>query len=519
MFVLIGDIPRRNSKLYPDKVAIIDGDVQMTYFYFNQRINSLANAVLSSGLRKGNRIAVLFKNGFQYLELYFAAAKAGTPIVPINFRVAEQELLEILLDSDPEILFFGEEFYPLVLNIKHKAVKIKQYICIEKSIQSTASYEDFIRNSPTTEPNILVNEDDIAILGYTGGTTGLPKGVMTTHRNVVTNCFQTALDMKFHSGHRFLCVSPLFHAGGSTGFLRFSLVGGSNVIVNSSNPTQILRYIEEYNVTHTLLVPALILRFLQMPEIHDYNLSSLECIMYGTAPMPLEPLKKALNTFNCDFAQVYGSTETFTAISLLLQSDHVRNGSEKEIERMKSAGRQVCGVEIKISDEHGKEVQVNETGEILVKGKNVMKGYWRRPELTSNVLRDGWYHTGDIGKMDELGYVYIVDRKKDMIISGGENIYPREVENVLFTHPAVTDCAVIGIPDESWGESVKALVVLKEGIDLTKGDLINYCKKHLASYKKPRSIEFVSTLNRTATGKIQKNKIRDQYWKGNPNKV
>jgi len=510
--VLIGDLPRRNRKLYPNRVAVIEGQVQLTFTEFDQRINRLANALLSFGLKRGDRVAVLYGNGFRYLELYFATAKVGLTIVPLNYRLVLPELTGIIEESQPSLLFFGKDYLETVRVLQQQFPQL-QVVCIDEEIPGTKNYESLIAGFADEDPMIPIHEDDLAVLGYTGGTTGRPKGVMTTHRNVITNCFQTALAMGFTSDDRFLSVAPLFHAGGATGFLRLSLVGGSNVILNSSDPDVILQHIQDFNVTHTMLVPSLLHRILEKADLSRYDLSSLKCIMYGTAPMPLETLKKAMDTFKCGFAQIYGSTETFTTMAVLTSKDHALF-KESQSKRLSSAGQPVCGLEVKIVDNNGQELPRGEIGEIVVRGHNVMKGYWKQPEVTSEVLRDGWYFTGDVGWLDDEFYLYVVDRKKDMIISGGENIYSKEVEDALLKHPAVSECAVIGVPDEEWGESVKAYVILKPGMFVPEQELIEHCKQHLASYKKPRFIEYVEDLPRSASGKVLKNKLRESSRQG-----
>lgn len=520
--MLLGDIPRRNAKLYPNKIAVIDGEIKFTFKQFNERVNQVANTVVEHfKLDRGDKFAVLGRNSYRYMELYFAAAKSGRPVVPLNFRTKEQELSYILEDSEARVLFFEKDFYPLIERVDPKTVE--HLVCLDSDVTGAENYEALVSKGSQEEPNEDVDEEDIAILAYTGGTTGLPKGVLVTHRNVITSCYNLCAEneLKMAPGKVFLNAPPVFHAGDAMGMFAFSFIGATNVMMNYTSVDSPLVNIEKYRVTHALLVPTMIIRLLQLPNIKNYDTSSLEVIIYGTAPMPLEPLKKALEVFKCSFCQVYGSTETFVPISILKPSDHVTNGSEKETKRLLSAGREVIGVEVKIVDDKGKEVGVGEVGEVIVKGKNVMKGYWKKPEQTREALKDGWYHTGDLGVRDEEGYIYIVDRKKDMIISGGENIYPIEIENVLLKHPSVLEAAVIGVPDDEWGEAVKALVVLKEEYKgkITEKELIEFCSEYLAGFKKPKSIEFVDELPKSSVGKIQKHLLREKYWKGRERRV
>jgi len=517
--VLLGDIPKRNAAFYPTKVAVVEGTVKLDFRELNRRINRLANAISGLPCRRGDRVAVLAHNCFQYVELYFACAKAGTPIVPLNYRLSGRELTYILNHSEARALFFGQKYLPVIEEIKRDLEYVAHLVCIDAAPAGIPHYESLLKMASDAEPEVPLSEEDVAILGYTGGTTGLPKGVMTTHRNVISSCYNCAVEMRLHPETVYLNAPPLFHAGDAMGMFAFSFVGGTNVVVDSFDPERVLRVIEEQRVTHPLLVPAMILALLRYPDVKKFDLSSLQTIIYGTAPMPFEPLLQALRVFGCGFAQIYGATETFVPISILKPEDHLVDGPEHLMKRMLSAGRSMIGVEVRIVGDDGKELPPGQIGEIAVRGANVMKGYWKQPELTEEVLKDGWYHTGDMGRMDELQYIYIVDRKKDMIISGGENIYPKEVEDVLFMHPAVADAAVIGVPDEQWGEAVKALVIKKPGMEVTEEELIDHCKRHLASYKKPKSVEFVSELPRSTAGKVLKNVLREKYWQGRERKV
>jgi long-chain acyl-CoA synthetase len=517
--LLVSDIPKKNARLYPNRIASIEDDVEFTFFEFNQRVNRLANAILNLGLGKGDRVAVLYYNGYQYIELYFACAKAGTPIVPLNFRSDSKELTYILNNSEAKLLFFGSLYQNTVEEVKPQTPGVAKLVSIDQKLAGYLFYDDIISDSSPDGPSVIVEEDDMVVLGYTGGTTGLPKGVMTTHRNLISSCFNSAVGIRIAPGMVYLNTPPLFHAGDAMAMFAFAFMGATNVTLRTFSPEAVLKTIEKYQVTHGLLVPAMLLAILQYSQVSDFNLKSMECVIYGTAPMPIEPLKKAIKLFQCNFLQVYGATETFVPMSMLLPEDHVLEGTPEQIRRMSSAGREVIGMEAKIVDDDDRELPFGEVGEVIVRGDNVMKGYWKLPELTKETLRNGWYHTGDLGKMDEGCYIYIVDRKKDMIISGGENIYPKEIEDVLYQHPEVAEVAVIGIPDEYWGEAIKALVIKKANSSLTEMDLIEHCKEHLPGYKKPRSIEFVETLPRSTAGKVLKHEIRAQYWQDRDRKV
>lgn len=518
--MLIGDIPVRNAGLYPDRVAVIQDSTKITYAQFDQRTNRLANALLRLGSTKGDRIIVLHHNCYQYIEIYFALAKAGMPIVPLNYRHNPTEMLHVVTDSGAKTILFGKEYLSTVEMIKREMPSVENFICIDANLPEIQNYEEIISEASSKEPLLSINEEDLAILSYTGGTTGRPKGVMTTHRNIITSCYNTALERLLTPKDILLNVHPIFHAGGANSMFAFFFVGATNVILNTSriDIDIILKAIQDYKINHLLLVPTLILSIIEHPNIESYDFSNLKTIYYGTSPISLTPLKKAMRLFKCNFSQTYGMTETFVPITILKPEDHKLDGGPEEDERMTSAGREVMGVKVKIVD-NGQEVKKGEIGEVVVKGNNVMKGYWNQPELTKEVLEDGWLHTGDMGKMDDLRYLYIVDRKKDMIISGGENIYAKEVENVLSAHPAVAEAILIGVPDDKWGEVGMGIVVKKKGTEVSEDELIAFCKERLASYKKPRIIEFVDELHKSAAGKVLKHEIRKKYWEGRDRKI
>ena len=364
---------------------------------------------------------------------------------------------------------------------------------------------------------IDIDEDDVAVLGYTGGTTGKPKGVMTTHRNIITSCYNTVLERGISPNDIFLDVPPVFHAGGANSMFAFAFLGATNVFLNTSSIDLILKAVEEHRITNFVLVPTVIMSLLENPNIGRYDLESLKEIYYGTAPISVEPLRRLMKLMNCKLSQTYGMTETFVPISILKAEDHVCMG-EAAVQRLSSAGRPVMGVKVKIVDDRGNEVETGRVGEVTVQGKNVMKGYWKQPELTLDVLKDGWLFTGDVGYMDELGYLFIVDRKKDMIISGGENIYSKEVEDVLSSHPDVANAVVIGVPDEKWGEAVKALVVKKKGAELTEKELIDFCKESLAGYKKPKSVEFMQDFPKSCCGEDPETRAQAEVLAGSGEK-
>lgn len=516
--MVLADITERNARFYPEKEAVIDGDVKISFARFHDRVKCLGKAILSMGCVKGDRVAVLSHNCYQYLELYFACAGIGTPVVPLNFRYHATELLYVIRDSGAKVIFFAREYESSVGFLRQNSTDIEHFICLNDSVPGAENYAEIVSGVSSIELDIDIDEDDIAVLGYTGGTTGKPKGVMTTHRNIITSCYNTVLERGVSPKDIFLNIPPVFHAGGANSMFAFAFLGATNVFANTSNIDLILKAVEEYRITDMILVPTMIMSLLENTNIDRYDLSSLKAIYYGTAPISVEPLKRLMKLLNCKLSQTYGMTETFVPISILKPEDHVVEGGVV-VQRMSSAGRPVMGVKVKILDDKGKESKTGQVGEITVHGNNVMKGYWKQPELTREVLKDGWLCTGDMGRMDDLGYLYIVDRKKEMIISGGENIYAKEVEDVLFSHPSVANAVVIGVPDDKWGEAVKGLVIRKKDCDVGEKELIDFCKERLASYKKPRSIEFMQDFPKSAAGKILKRELRQKYWENKEKKI
>jgi acyl-CoA synthetase (AMP-forming)/AMP-acid ligase II len=380
-----------------------------------------------------------------------------------------------------------------------------------------AVYEDLLRDSHAEEPDIPINEDDLGAIMYTAGTTGLPKGAVLTQKSLMMRFIVTAVEGSATAKDKYLSVLPLFHIACQVnlGYLR---MGATTVILKDFEPQSFCELVQEEKVTSTLVAPTIIKSILEYPQVDTYDLRSLEKVMYGASPIPVVTLKEAVNKFRCGFIQFMGGTEVFIAISLRPE-DHVLDGSEKSLKKLGSAGRQSFLNEVKVLNERDLEVKPGEVGEIVVRSEGMLKDYWRRPDEARDCIKRGWFHTGDMATVDEVGYIYVVERKKDMIISGGENIYPREIEEVLYQHPSISEAAVIGVPDEKWGESVKALLVVKQGAKLTEEEAIQFCKVRLASYKKPRSVEFVESLPRNPLGKVVKTVLREKYWKGHKRRV
>jgi long-chain acyl-CoA synthetase len=512
----VGDILRHHGKTRPERVAIDFEGQRLSYRDLDRRTNQIANALIAEGMRPQARIAILSKNSPAFIELWFGAAKANVVLVPVNFRLAPPEVAYIVENAAAELLFVGADFYPLVQEIAHELKSVRRIIALDGAHSAFVDYVAWIAGQSERDPALPVLTSDCAIQLYTSGTTGHPKGAQLSHANLLT-LLPGALSQfgAWHENDVSLVCMPLFHIGGSGWALVGLYRGVENVLMRDADPVAILRLIPELRITKAFLVPALLLFLLQIPQCHTTDFSSLELILYGASPAPIDLVRNALRAFGCDLAQVYGLTETTGAITYLPPEDHGEHAGT----RLKSCGRPMSGVGIRVVDAVGNDVANGEVGEIICRSPQVMLGYWNAPEATNQSIRDGWFYTGDAGYVDQDGYIYIYDRVKDMIISGGENIYPAEVESALFGHPAVADVAVIGVPDDKWGEIPRAIVVKKPGVDVKPEELIDFARKRIAGYKVPRSVDFVDALPRNPAGKILKRELRKPYWSGQKRQV
>jgi long-chain acyl-CoA synthetase len=510
------DMINRNAQRSPNKTAFIFEGESYTFKQVNDRINSLVNALTPLGVGKGDRVGILAYNCSQYFEV-FGLAKAGRVCVPLNYRSVGRELVYLINNSGINTLILESSFVDVINPLRHELGAVRSYICLDGGAEDMLDYEELIDSSPPDEPADQVEENDPCVLFYTSGTTGRPKGAIHTHKSMVA---EARLPHR-HLGPDdiVLCVMPFFHVGGSAAHMIPAFAAGATIVVHKRfEETAVLAAIEKEKVTYVFLVPAMIIRLLEHPDLNRYDLSSLRAVGYTGAPMPVEALRRGIARLGQVFFQELGQTETLN-MTLLSQEEHRAEGSAKELKRLESVGKPVGEGELRIVDEQGQDVATGVAGEIVARSDRVMNGYWNLPQATTNTLRDGWLRTGDVGRMDEDGYIYLVDRKKDMIISGGENIYSREVEEVLYMHPAVLEAAVVGVPDEKWGESVKAVLVLRPGVEVDEKEIIDFCKRHMASYKKPRSVEFWRELPKTGSGKIKKDEIREPYWEGYERKI
>jgi len=511
------DIIYRNALLYPDREAFVYGDTRITFSEFNTRVNKLIHALHGMGVKKGDVLGILSWNCLGFAEVYGVAMKGGFIASPFNTRLQANELDYIINYSETNTLFVGPELLEVANSIRPRLPKVRNFICLEGSVPGMTAYDDLLASPSGQEPDVPVDEDDPIGIIYTSGTTGVPRGALYTQRRFIEDSKTLVIDKGLQPGDKHVMVTPMFHIAGNTFFRAFLYVGGCNVITKFFDPAATLQIIQDERVTHMNFVPTQLVAILNLPDLNKYDISSMKFMWYGASPMPLEVLKKGMKALGPIFAQGYGQSESGPAISHLSKEDHnVLGRPKKEQRKLMSAGRPDIGVQVRIVDDDGNDVEPGEVGEITVRSKQVMVEYWHKPDDTRANIVNGWLHTGDMGYYDAEGYIYIVDRKKDMIISGGENVYPREIEEILYRHPAVLEAAVIGIPDPYWIERVHAVVAIKKGAKATAEELIAFCKKHIASYKTPKSVEFVDSLPKNPAGKILKRELRDKYWKGTP---
>jgi len=507
----LNDITRVNAAARPDAVAMVFEDRETSYRDLDQRACRIANALRAEGCAEQARIAVIDKNTDLFFELMFGAIKASAVLVPVNWRLAPPEVAGIVNDAKAEILFVGPLYFDVVDRIRAELKTVRKIVALSGAHAGWDGFAAWRDRHSDRDPMLPTAEDDVAIQLYTSGTTGLPKGVMLTHANFLA-LLPTALEMwgGWTSREVVIVTMPLFHIAGSGWAIVAFFVGARSVILSDVDPTQILDVIERRRITQALFVPAVILMLVQHPRCGTTDFSSLQNVVYGAAPIPTELLIQAMKALGCGFIQVYGLTETTGAFTWLPASEHVP-GSK----RLLSCGKAFPGVELRVVDAEGKDCRTGEVGEIVCRTPQVMRGYADKPAETAKAIRGGWFHTGDAGYLDADGYLYIHDRVKDMIVSGGENVYPAEVESAIFGHPAISDVAVIGVPSDKWGEAVKAIVVLKPGAQATEAEIIGYARERIAGYKLPKSVDFHhGPLPRNPSGKLLKRVLRAPYWEG-----
>jgi len=511
----VAEILRWRARRHPDRTALWHHGRETTYAELDRRSSQVAGALLRAGVEPGDRVCFLDKSHDHAFEALFGAAKAGAVFTPVNWRLAAPEIAYVVQDAEASVVLVGGEYAETVEKIRPELPRVRRVVGFDDAPADAIPFAEWRDAEPADDPRLDRPEDETAWQLYTSGTTGHPKGTELTHRNLL-GTMATGL-MGFgdvREGDVGLVVAPLYHIGGAGYALLLVMAGMELVVTREFDPGEILRLVSERRVNHSFWVPAMMLFLLNHPDCPKTDFSSLKSILYGASPIPEDLLVQALDTFRCNFIQAYGLTETTGAICLLEAPDHVPGSP-----RLRSCGRPVFGTEVRVVDADGRPLPSGEVGEIAVRGEQVMKGYWNLPDATAQAIVDGWFRTGDAGYYDEDGYLYIHDRVKDMIVTGGENVYPAEVESALFAHPDVADVAVIGVPDDRWGEVVKAVVVRRPGSELDAEELIAWCADRIAGYKRPRSVDFVDALPRNPTGKVLKKELRERYWEGRDRRV
>jgi len=509
-----GDLLDRCVNFYGDETVITFKDRSYTYDQLGYESACLAHALQQLGLKKGDRVALLMPNCPEVVVLDYAMSKIGLVAVSLAIFLNPNDHIYMMNQSECAALVYHEMLAPRVKDMIPHLETLKHFICVGEDtssiIERRLHFGTLIEESPPEPSKVEIDPEDLLGIGYTGGTTGKPKGVMLSNRAWVYTLMMEMLELGFAWEEVFLYATPLTHAGRAL-LLPVMMNKGRCVIIDRFDPGLLLSTIEKEKVTATFLVPTMIYMLLDHPDLDEYDLYSLKNIIYGASAIAPERLKQALDIFGPIFTQLYGQSEAPMMISVLRREEHMVK--ERERERIwSSAGRPTRFTELRILDDEGEEVERGEKGEIAVRCPNMMSGYLKNPEGSAKAIRDGWLHTGDIAREDEEGFIYIVDRKKDMIVSGGFNVYPREVEDVLFEHPAVKVAAVIGVPHEKWGEEVRAIVILKDGESVTEEELIAFVKERKGSMLAPKAVEFWEEIPLTIIGKVDKKAIREKFW-------
>jgi long-chain acyl-CoA synthetase len=516
----LGDIARYHARERPDAAALVFEGRETAYAAFDRRSNQVANALLAEGVTKGDRIAYVGKNSDHYFELLFGAAKMGAVMTPIGWRLARPEAAYIIGDAEASIVFVGPEVIGHAAEVAAILTKPPKVVAMEAGEHGYALYEAWRDAAPDVDPGVAIGSEDIAVQLYTSGTTGKPKGAMLSHRNILGGRQAAAqANMAWNNwgpDDVSLVAMPVAHIGGTGWGIVGLMNGAKGLVAREFDPFKVLDFIEHGRVSKMFMVPAALQIVVRQPRAREVDFSRLKYILYGASPIPLDLLRECMDVFGCGFCQQYGMTETTGTIVYLPPEDHDPAGNP----RMRAAGLPMPGVEIKVIDEAGASLPAGAVGEVAIRSVSNMPGYWKLPEATAATIdAEGWLRTGDAGYLDADGYLYIHDRVKDMIISGAENIYPAEVESAIYGHPGVAEVAVIGVPDEKWGEAVKAMVVAKPGHTPTAAEIIAFARTRIAHFKAPKSVDFIEALPRNASGKILRKDLREPYWAGRERRV
>ncbi|GAB2895468.1 AMP-binding protein [Paralcaligenes sp. KSB-10] len=506
----------RNARYWRDRTAIIFKDTSITYGQLDARSNRLANALLGLGLAKGDRVAIQAWNRPEIIELECALYKAGLVKVALNARLSPQEIVDTVNNAGARILLVDEAHFESLVSVAGDLHSVETMITIGGL--HGRRYEDLLAAATDSNPDAQMSESDLAVLHFTSGSTGKLKAAMQTVGNRMASLRKVVMGrMRANPGEVLALAGPITHASGM--FMQpFLFQGGAILLHDHFDPESFMASVEKHHARFSFMVPTMLNMLVSHPAFHRYDLGSLRQISYGGAPMAPARIREAWEGLGPILSQGYGAGETTGGMVMLSSDDHAR-GIDQYPELLMSCGRAFGETELRLVDEQGQQVPAGEIGEITVRGPDVFAGYWQEPELSAQALKEGWLHTGDLARMDEEGFLYIVDRRKDMIISGGFNVYPSEVEQALYQHPAVYEACVFGVPDNMWGESVKAVIALKPGMHASEAELIAYCKSRLADFKKPRSIDFVAGLPKNANGKLSRKELKDPHWLGHQRNV
>ena len=526
----VAGLLRTNAETSAEREMFCAGDRRVSWGEHYRQACRTANAMAADGIGAGDRIAFLDRNSIEYFEVLFGGALLGAVNVAVNWRLAPSEMAAIIDDARASVLVVGPDFVPCLAAMESGLPSVHRVVVIgdpkahadeggASDLSRRIEYAAWIAGQPEVDPGHVGSGDEVSLQLYTSGTTGLPKGVMLTNANMAVSLYIAGREFVIDQSVVSLVAMPLFHIGGSGWALASLSRGGRAVILRDMDPVELVALIGRERISHAFLVPAVLMALLAVQGIDQADLSSLDTIFYGASPISEDVLVRCLRVIGCRFAQVYGMTETSGAIIFLHSEDHDPEGPRRHL--LRAAGKPIPGVEIRVVDpDAGEDVDVGEVGEVWTKSAFNMLGYWDKPADTAATIgTDGWLRTGDAGYLDDDGYLYLHDRIKDMVVSGGENIYPAEVENVLLAHPAVADAAVIGVPDDTWGETIKAIVVAAPGAEVDGPEVIAFCRERLAHYKCPTSLELTDALPRNPSGKILKRQLREPYWQGRDRRI
>ncbi len=501
--MLIQDVLEHNARTHPSRLALVSAKEEVTYRELRDRVGGYAAVLRSEGIGKGDRVAILAQNSVLYLEALFAVTREGAALVPLNHLLIGRELIAILENADVKALLFTEEFRDRVGEIRPSLPGIGRFVRIADPELPTKGTGD----APVPSPPVL--ETDIALVVYDVGVSSRPRGAMLSHRNLLAASASSALELCLSRNDVFLSCAYLPFLGGTGRLLRFLYVGATIILQPEFDPEEALRAIERRSVTRVLLTPTMMAQILAFPSAGKFNLSTLRTVLYGGAVIPLNLIKRAIRFFPCGLVQSHGQVETAGFLTVLHEEDHSLEESTPYMRKLMSVGKETIGIEVRVVDEEGREIAPNGVGEIVARGPNVFEGYRNDPALTANVLRDGWLRTGDVASIDEEGYIYVIDRKRDTLTVEGISISPREIEDILCEHPSVAEAAVVPRPDYTMGEVPVAVVVLREGTSADPEEILDHCRRNMAPFKVPRAIEFLPALPRNAQGKVLKARLRD----------